>query len=109
MNTVAHAQLTLQMSTLLQKYLYSQNQYSTTWDSKCQVQVAHMVRAFGMNSKVGGLNPSQVETVFVSKTSTISQEYPVHESKINAVTQAQLTFQMSTLLQKYNWIAFVTN
>ena len=40
MNAAAHAQLTFQMLTLLQKYLYRQSQYSTTWDSKCLALIA---------------------------------------------------------------------
>ena len=35
-----------------------------------------MVRAFGMNPKVGGSSPSLVETFSVSKTLTFSQEHP---------------------------------
>ena len=33
MNAVASTQLTFEMLTLLQKYLYRQSQYSETWDS----------------------------------------------------------------------------
>ena len=40
MNAVASAQLIFQMLTLLQKYLYRQNQYSTTWDRKCVALIA---------------------------------------------------------------------
>ena len=40
MNTVARTQLAFQMLTLLQKYLYRQSQYSTTWDSKCLALIA---------------------------------------------------------------------
>ena len=58
-----------------------------------------------MNSKVGGSSPPQVETFSVSKTLTLSQEHPIHVSKINAVARAQLTFQMLTLLQKYILVA----
>ena len=36
-----------------------------------------MVRAFGMNPKVGGSSPSQVETFSVSKTLTLSQEHVI--------------------------------
>ena len=39
-------------------------------------QVAQVVRAFGMNPKVGGSSPPQVETFYVSKTSAPSQEHP---------------------------------
>ena len=40
MNAVARAQLTFQMLTLLQKYLYHQSQYSTTWGSRCLALIA---------------------------------------------------------------------
>ena len=46
------------------------------WDSKCLALIAQMVRAFGMNPKVGGLSPSQVEAFTVLKTLTLSQEHP---------------------------------
>ena len=74
MNVVAHAKLTFQMLTSLKKYLYSQSQYSNPWDSKCLVLKAQMVRAFGMNLKVGGSNPAQVATFSISKTFTLSQQ-----------------------------------
>ena len=38
--TVALAQQTFQMLTLLQKYLHCQSQYSKTWDSKCPALIA---------------------------------------------------------------------
>ena len=88
--------LTLQMLTLLKKYLYRQSQYSTTWDIKCLALINQKVRAFGMNPKVGGSSSPQVETFSVSKTLTLSRS--VRVSKMNAVARAQLTFQMSTLL-----------
>ena len=50
-----NAQLTFQMITLLQVYLYRQSQYSKTWDSKCLALIAQIVRAFGMNPKVAVL------------------------------------------------------
>ena len=68
MNAVARMQLTFQMLILLKKYPYHQSQYSTTWDSKCLALITQMVRAFGMNSKVGGSRPPQVETFSVWKT-----------------------------------------
>ena len=77
MNVVARAMLTFQILTLLKKYLYRQSQSSKTWYIKCLALIAQLVRAFGMNPKVGGLNPSQVETFSVSKTLTLSQEYPM--------------------------------
>ena len=99
MNAVAYAQLTFQMLTLLQKYLYWQSQYSNIWDSKCVALIAQVFRAFGMNPKVGGLSPPQVETFSVSKSLTIPQELiSVSESKINIVAWVQLTFEMLTLL-----------
>ena len=49
------------------KYVYHQSQYSKTWDSKGVSLIAQMVRAFGMNPKVGGWSPPQVETFAVSK------------------------------------------
>ena len=60
------------------KYMYDnrQSQCSNTWDSKCLALIAQMLRAFGMNPKVGGASPSQVETFSVSKTLTISREHP---------------------------------
>ena len=45
-----------------------------------------------------------VETFSVSKTSTLSQEHPFAESKMNAVTRVQLTFQMFTLLPKMSML-----
>ena len=75
MNVVARAQSTFQMLTLLQKYLYHQSQYSKTWDNKCLALISQMVRAFGINPKVGGSSTPQVETFSVSKPSTRSQEH----------------------------------
>ena len=43
---------------------------------KCLALIAQMVRAFGMNPKVGSSSPPQVETFSVSKTLTLSQEHP---------------------------------
>ena len=54
MNAIARAQLTFQMLTLLQKYLYGHSQYSKPWDSKCLALIAQMVRAFGMNRQGWG-------------------------------------------------------
>ena len=81
------------------KYIYTARaSVKKTWDSKCLALIAQMVRAFGMNPKIGGSSPPQVETFSVSKTLTLSQEHPF-VSKMNAVVRAQLTFQMLTLLQ----------
>ena len=71
MNAVDRAQLTFQMVTLLQKYLYHQSQYSKTWDSICLALIAQMVIAFGMNPKIGGSSPLQFETFSVSKALTL--------------------------------------
>ena len=54
MNVVAGAQLTFQM--LLKKNLYRQSQYKK-WDNKCLALISQIVRAFGMNPKVGDSNP----------------------------------------------------
>ena len=67
MNAVARAQLTLQMLTLLKKYLYHQSYCSKTWDNKCLALIVQMVRAFGINQKVGGSSLPQVETIFLSQ------------------------------------------
>ena len=69
------AQLTFQMLTLLQKYLYHQSQYSKTWDRKCLALISQMVRAFGINPKVGGFKYPSGRDFSVSKTSTRSQEH----------------------------------
>ena len=58
----------LLMNFVYYSYLYHQSQCSKTWDSKCL--------AFGMNPKVGGSSPPQVETFSFSKTLTLSQEHP---------------------------------
>ena len=84
------------------RHLYPQSQYSNTWDSKCLALIAQVVRAFGMNPKVGSLTPPQVETFSVSKSSTLSQEHPFVSQKMNAVVGAQLTFLMLTSLQKHD-------
>ena len=72
----ALADLTVQMLTLLHNYLDRQSQYSNTWNSTFLALTAQVARAFGMNSKVGGSSLPQVETFFVSKSSTLSQEHP---------------------------------
>ena len=64
-----------------------------------------MVRAFGMNPKVGGSSPPYVETFSVSKTLTLSQEHlfvcrkwmllPVHTvniSNVNFTSKTSITF-----------------
>ena len=76
MKAFASAQIIFQMLTLLQKYLYRQNQYSNTWDSKYLAMIAQMFRAFGMNPNFGGSSPPQVEILSVPKTLTLSQEPP---------------------------------
>ena len=69
------------LTAYLKKYLYRQSQYSNTWDSKCLALIAQVVRAFGMNPMVGGSSPPQVETFSVSKSLTLSQEYPLVSQK----------------------------
>ena len=76
MNAVACAQLTFQMLTSLQKYLYRLSQYSKPWDRQYLALIAQMVRAFGMNPKVGGSSPPQV-SFSVSKSFTLSHEHPL--------------------------------
>ena len=61
MNVIVRAQLTFQMLTSLQDYQYRQSQYSKTWDSKCVMPITQMVKAFGMNPKIGGSSSLQVE------------------------------------------------
>ena len=60
---------------LLEKYLLPQPVFKT-WDSKCLALINQMVRAFGMNPKVGGSSPPRVKTFSVSKTLTLSQGHP---------------------------------
>ena len=76
MNAVVRAQWTFQMLTLQTKYLFHQSLYSKTWVRKFLVPVAQMVRAMDLNQKVVSSSPSCVETLSVSKTSTLSQEHP---------------------------------
>ena len=106
MNAVARAQLTFQMLTSLQKYLHHQSQHSKTWDSKCLTLVAQTVRAIGMNPKVGGSSPLQVEPFLCIKNFDAFTRTPACESKINVV--AQLRFQMLTLPQKLLIYAYFT-
>ena len=86
--------------TLLQKYQYRQNQYSKIWESKCLALTAQMVRAFGMNPKVGVPVPLKSK-YFLSQNFDTSTRISVRVPKMNAVARAQLAFQMLTLLQKY--------
>ena len=99
MNAVARAQLAFQMLTLLNKYLYRQSQYSKTLDGKCLALIAQMIRAFGVNRKVGGSSPPQVETYSVSKNFGTYTRTSVRVSKKNAVAHPHLTFQMLILLK----------
>ena len=102
MNAVARAQLAFQMLTLFAKYLHYQNQYSNTGRrSKCRALITQIVRAFGLNPKIGGSGPTQVEAFSVSKNTFTRTS--VRVSKMNAVARAQLTFKMLTLLKKYSW------
>ena len=59
------------------KISISQNQYSRTKDSKCLALIAQLVRAFGMNSKVGGLSPPKIEIFSVSKSQIQKSTYDV--------------------------------
>ena len=99
MNVVACVQLTFQVFTLQTKIYTLPEPVFQTWDRKCLVSIAQMVKVFGMNPKVGGLSAPRVEIISVSKTSTLSQT-SVRESKMNAVACAKLTFQMLSLLTK---------
>ena len=58
-----------------------------------------MVRAFGINAKVGGSSPFR-QDIFCLKNFDTFTRTPIRVSKINVVSCAQLTFQMLTLLQK---------
>ena len=98
MDAVARAQLTFQMLTLLQKYLYRQSQYSKTWDSKCLVLIAQIFRAFGMNPKIGVRVPLRPRHFLSQKFATFKRTL-VRVSKTNAAVRAKLTFQMLTLLR----------
>ena len=78
------------------KHLYiCQSQY------KCQALIAQMVRAFGMNPKVGGSSPPSGRDIFCLKNFDTFTRTPVRMSKMNAVARAQFTFQMLTLLPKH--------
>ena len=55
---------------LLKKYLHRQNEYSNTWDGKCLALIAHVVRSFVINPKVGGSSSPEDDTFSVSKNST---------------------------------------
>ena len=59
-----------------------------------------MVRAVGMNPKIGGSSPLSGRDIFCLKNFDTFTRTPVRVSKVNAVARAQLTFQMLTLLQK---------
>ena len=63
MKIVARALLTFQNFNFATKNTYLHHQIQ-------------MVRAFSMNLNIGASSPHQVKTLFVSKTSTLSQEYP---------------------------------
>ena len=60
-----------------------------------------MAKAIGVNPKVGGSSPPQVEAFSVSKNFETFTRTPVHVSNMHAVARAQLTFQMLALLKKY--------
>ena len=76
-----------------------QSQFSQTRDSKGFAVISQMARAFGMNLKVVGSSPTQVQTFSVSK------RWHFHKNirrvlKLNAVNRAQLTFLMFTWFKK---------
>ena len=50
--------------------------------------IAEMVRAYGMNTKVWGSSPPQVETFSVSKNFDTFTRTPKRVSKMNAVAHA---------------------
>ena len=79
---------------------FSHNQCSKTWDRKCLALIAQMVRAFGMNPKVGGSSPVLVETFSVSKTFTLSQEHPFVCRKWMLVPAHSSHFKILALLKK---------
>ena len=79
-------QLTFQMLTLQQKYLYHHSQYSRTCDSKCLALITQVVRAFGMKVRV----PLKTKHFLSLKF----RHFHKSESKMNAVAHVQLTFQM---------------
>ena len=59
-----------------------------------------MIRAFGMNPKVGGSSPPSGEDIFCLKNFDTFTRTSVRVSKMNAVARAQSTFQMLTLSKK---------
>ena len=81
-------QITFQMLTLLQRYLFRQSQYSI---SKSLALIAEMVRAFGMDLKVEGSSPLR-SRYFLSQNFDNFTRISVCESKMNAGARAQLTF-----------------
>ena len=58
--------------------------------------MAQMVRAFGMNPKIGGFESPSGRDIFCLKNFDTFTRTPVRVSKINAVARPQLTFQMLT-------------
>ena len=61
-----------------------------TWDSKCLALIAQVVRAFGMNPKIGGSSLSQVETFSLN----LGHFHKNIRSWVeNAVAREQLTFK----------------
>ena len=61
--------------------------------------IAQMVRVFGMNPKVGGVESPSGRDIFCLQKFDTSTRTSVCMSKMNAVTRAQLTFQMLTWLK----------
>ena len=79
-------------------YIYHQSQYSKIWDSKCLALITQMLRAFGINPKVGLRVPLRSRH-FCRRNFDTFTRISVRVSKMNDVARAQLTFQVLTLLQ----------
>ena len=102
MNAVANAHSTVQMLTLLKRISILPEPVFKYWDSKCLALIAQMFRPFGMNPKIGGLSPSQVQTFSISKL------WHFHKNirscvEMSAVARAQWALLMLTLLKKAHY------
>ena len=65
------------------------------------MMIVQMIRAFGMNPKVGGSSPPQVETFFVSKKFDTLTRTSIRVLKMKDVVRAPLTYQMLTSIKKF--------
>ena len=101
MNDVARTQLKFQLN-LRQKYLCHQSQYSKTWESKCLALIAQMAIVFGMNLKVGGWRPPQIETFSVSKPLTPGRD-------ISCLKNVDTVTRTSVRVSKMNDVARAHN